>query len=164
MNKLLLLLPLLVTTLLLASCHSNERNYKAAYDKAIERRQTGIEAETYAKIATERERNNYIINGDSVRLMRFHTLVVDDSASVSKPYGVVVASFKQRINAISYRDRLRKEEHFASYVLRGGEQGVHYVVVQGFDTATQAAEFLQNIDQLVKIKILEPKPWIYERM
>lgn len=151
-------------SVLMASCHSNEQNYREAYEKAIERRKTGIGAETYAKIEAERQRYTHVINGDSVRMVFLNTNVAIDSTDEAKTYNVVVASFTQRINAKSYRDRLREECGFPSYVLYGGPDKLYYVILQGFDDQEDAAELLRDIDKKVNMKILEPMPWILRKL
>ena len=156
---------MMMGALLLTGCHSSEKNYREAYEKAVERRKTGIGAETYAKIEAERQRYTTVINGDSVRLVYVNANVAIDSTDVAKPYNVVVATFTQRINAKSYRDRLREECGFKdSYVLYGGDDKQFFVVVQGFDDKTEAAALLHDIDKKVCLKILEPLPWILRKI
>ena len=53
----------------MASCHSTEANYKAAYDKAVNRTKDGVGLEVYNKVIEERNRDNYIVNGDSLRMV-----------------------------------------------------------------------------------------------
>ena len=149
---------------LLTACHSNEKNYREAYEKAVERRVSGYGAEAYAEIEAERQRNTTVINGDSVRLVYVNTNVAEDSADVAKTYNVVVASFTQRINAKSYRDRLRLECGFPSYILYGGSEKLFYVVLQGFEDKEEAALLLRDIDRKVCLKVLEPKPWILRKL
>ena len=147
------------------SCHSSEKNYREAYEKAMERRQTGIGAETYAKIEAERQRYTHVINGDSVRMVYVNVNVAIDSTDVPHDYNVVVASFAQRINAKSYRDRLREECGLdGSYVLYGGKDKQYFVVAQGFDSKEDAAAFLHDITQRVGLKLLEPLPWILRKL
>lgn len=149
---------------MVSACHSNEKNYREAYEKAVERRKTGIGAETYAKIEAERQRYTHVINGDSVRMVFLSANVAIDSTDQAKTYNVVVASFTQRINAKSYRDRLREECGFPSYVLYGGPDKLFYVILQGFDSQDEAAALLRDIDKKVKMKILEPLPWILRKL
>ncbi len=149
---------------LLTACHSNEKNYREAYEKAVERRVSGYGAEAYAEIEAERQRNTTVINGDSVRLVYVNANVAEDSADVAKTYNVVVASFTQRINAKSYRDRLRQECGFPSYILYGGSEKLFYVVLQGFEDKEEAALLLRDIDRKVCLKVLEPKPWILRKL
>ena len=149
----------------LTACHSNEKNYREAYEKAAERRKTGIGAETYAKIEAERQRYTHLINGDSVRMVYVNANVAIDSTDVASPFNVVVATFTQRMNAKSYRDRLREECGYkGSYVLYGGPDKQYFVVLQGFEDKEQAAALLHDLDQKVCLKILEPLPWILRKL
>ena len=155
----------MVATVMMTSCHSSEKNYREAYEKAVERRKTGIGAETYAKIEAERQRYTHVINGDSVRMVYVNANVAIDSTDAVSPFNVVVATFSQRINAKSYRDRLREECGFrGSYVLFGGPEKQYFVVLQGFEDKEQAAALLHDIDKKVCLKILEPLPWILRKM
>ena len=164
MKQTLYLLLLAIIAVVSTGCHSNEQNYREAYEKAIERRKTGIGAETYAKIEAERQRYTHVINGDSVRMVFMNTNVAIDSTDEAKPYNVVVASFTQRINAKSYRDRLREECGFPSYVLFGGPDQLYFVILQGFDDEQEAAALLRDVDKKVNMKILEPMPWILRKL
>lgn len=163
-SKLLIGIILVAGNLLLTACHSSEKNYREAYEKAMERRQTGVGAEEYAKIEAERQRYTHVINGDSVRMVYVNANVAIDSTVVALPYNVVVASFTQRINAKSYCDRLREECHLPSYVLYGGPEKQYYIVAQGFETSGEAAAMLHDLDKRVCLKILEPLPWILRKM
>ncbi len=145
------------------ACHSNEANYKAAYDKAMERYKEGIGKETYDKIRAEATRNTHFIAGDSLRMVTMPANVYLDSASVGQPYSVIIASFKQQFNAKTLRDRLRTEEGLPAYILFGGPERKYYVAAKGFDNEELAAVFVHNIDKRVKIKVLEPKAWIMHR-
>lgn len=154
----------LLTIVLLTGCHSNEKNYREAYEKAVERRTSGYGSEAYAEMEAERQRNTTVINGDSVRLVYVNANVAEDSSDVAKTYNVIVASFTQRINAKSYRDRLRGECGFPSYILYGGPEKMFYVVLQGFEEKEEAALLLRDIDQKVCLKVLERKPWILRKL
>lgn len=148
--------------LVMVSCHSNEANYKAAYDKAMQKHQEGIGKEAYDQIQAEARRYTEVINGDSVRLLHLHANVIMDSTLTPKKYNVVVASFKQQFNALTMRDRLRKEEGFPSYVLFGGTSRKYFVVVKAFDQKDVAAAFIKSLDQSMKMPVLEPVPWILD--
>jgi len=164
-KTLYIIVAVMVATVMMTSCHSSEKNYREAYEKAVERRKTGIGAETYAKIEAERQRYTHVINGDSVRMVYVNANVAIDSTDAVSPFNVVVATFSQRINAKSYRDRLREECGFrGSYVLYGGPEKQYFVVLQGFDDKEQAAALLHDIDKKVCLKILEPLPWILRKM
>ena len=150
---------------MMTACHSSEKNYREAYEKAVEARKTGIGAETYAKIEAERQRYTHVINGDSVRLLFVSANVAIDTTATAKDYNVVVANFTQRINAKSYCERLREECGLAgSYILFGGDEKKYFVVAQGFENKEDAAAMLHDINNKVCIKILEPLPWILRKI
>lgn len=150
--------------LALAACHTTEENYKAAYDKAKERTRDNMGGSFYDKAQADRMRPTEIIGGDSVRLIRSYFNVVDDKYETTKKYGVVVAEFDQVINARSYRDRLKKNEGFESYVVYTNREKKYCVVVQGYDEKGAAAVFIRNIGQYMKMKVLVPRPYILQRL
>lgn len=164
MKKIAYFMLLAMLAVVATSCHSNEKNYKAAYDKAMEKYRDGVGTEEYERILAERQRPNTVVNGDSLRLLPMRVNVTDDSASVARRYSVIVAQFKQKFNAVTMRNRLHTEEGFPSYVLYGGTDNKYYVAVKGFDDLNVAAAFLKSAPKTVKIKILEPTPWILERL
>ena len=160
----LLYISLLLIVVAATGCHSNEQNYREAYNKVVEQRKTGIGGETYAKIDAERRSYTELIDGDSVRLVHVYANVAVDTTVVAKPYNVVVASFAQRINAKSYCERLRKECGLPSYILYGGPEKKFYVVAQGFDDKIEAARYLRDIDKKMCIKVVEPLAWILKKI
>lgn len=163
MKRLHLYIAAVALVMIATACHSNEQNYKQAYDKAMEKHREGVGNEAYDKIQAERVRFTHVINGDSVRMVRMHANVADDSPQVGQRYNVVVAQFKQIFNAQTYRDRLKTEDGFPSYLLYGGPERKYYVVIKGFDRDDVAAAFIKDLDKKVKMPLLEPLPWILER-
>lgn len=150
--------------LLLTACYTTEENYKAAYDKAKERTRENMGGTIYDMSQAERVRATEIINGDSVRLLRSYFNVVDDKYEATKKYGVVVAEFDQLINARSYRDRLKQNEGFQSYVVYTNREKKYCVVAQAYDEKESAALFIRNIKQHMKMKVLVPRPYILQRL
>lgn len=157
------LLHIIMLALVLTACHTTEDNYKAAYDKAKERTREKM-GELYDQEQAERMRPTDIIDGDSVRLLRSYFNVVDDKYEDTKKYGVVVAEFDQLINARSYRDRLKKNENFDSYVVYTNREKKYCVVAQAYDNKEGAAAFIRNIKKYMKMKVLVPRPYILQRL
>ena len=148
----------------LTACYTTEENYKAAYDKAKERTRENMGGTIYDMSQAERVRATEIINGDSVRLLRSYFNVVDDKYENTKKFGVVVAEFDQILNARSYRDRLKQNEGFQSYVVFANREKKYCVVAQAFDEKEPAALFLRNIKKHMKMKVLVPRPYILQRL
>ena len=149
---------------MLTACYTTEENYKAAYDKAKERTRENMGGTIYDMSQAERVRATEIINGDSVRLLRSYFNVVDDKYENTKKFGVVVAEFDQLLNARSYRDRLKQNEGFQSYVVFANREKKYCVVAQAFDEKEPAALFIRNIKQHMKMKVLVPRPYILQRL
>ncbi len=147
----------------LCSCHSTEANYKESYDKAVAASRTGEKGEQYRHDLELRKKSNYVVDGDSIRLLRHHFNVVDDTPDVIKKYNVVVAEFKQQFNAVSYRDRLRGEGH-ASYVVYISAKKLYCVVAEGYDDISPAATFANDPDKYMKLKVLVPRAWVLMRI
>jgi hypothetical protein len=152
----------LAFALTLASCHTTEANYKAAYDKAVEktRQNRGLEWE---EKQADRVRANTVIDGDSVRVKRYHFNVVDDKPAVAKKYAVVTGEFQQKFNAMSMRDRYRKEGH-QSYVVYHAKEKTYFVVVNAYDDLAVAAAFIRIMKDKTKVKPTVPRPWVLEKM
>ena len=158
------LLYCITLALLLTACYTTEENYKAAYDKAKERTRENMGGTIYDMSQAERVRATEIINGDSVRLLRSYFNVVDDKYENTKKFGVVVAEFDQLLNARSYRDRLKQNEGFQSYVVFANREKKYCVVAQAYDEKEPAALFIRNIKQHMKMKVLVPRPYILQRL
>ena len=158
------LLYCITLALLLTACYTTEENYKAAYDKAKERTRENMGGTIYDMSQAERVRATEIINGDSVRLLRSYFNVVDDKYENTKKFGVVVAEFDQILNARSYRDRLKQNEGFQSYVVYTNREKKYCVVAQAYDEKAPAALFIRNIKQHMKMKVLVPRPYILQRL
>ena len=158
------LLYCITLALQLTACYTTEENYKAAYDKAKDRTRENMGGTIYDMSQAERVRATEIINGDSVRLLRSYFNVVDDKYENTKKFGVVVAEFDQILNARSYRDRLKQNEGFQSYVVYTNREKKYCVVAQAYDEKEPAALFIRNIKQHMKMKVLVPRPYILQRL
>jgi len=159
-------LAMAVTALLslaLSACHTTEENYRASYEKAMEKTKEGIGADTYAKIVAEQHRHTDVVNGDSVRIVPRFVQCIDIDASQTKRYNVVLRDFKQKVNARSMSKRLTNEGH-KSYVLRYVKDDVYYVIVEAFDTREGAAAFIHDAKKLVKMNVPLDNLWILEKL
>lgn len=154
----------LMLLMVFTACHTTEENFKASYDMAKERTRENQGSAFYDKAQADRMRPTEIINGDSVRLIRSYFNMVDDKYEDTKKFGVVVAEFDQVINARSYRDRLKKNEGFESYIVYTNKEKKYCVIAQAYDNKGAAAVFIRNIGQYMKMKVLVPRPYILQRL
>lgn len=168
MNKTLYLIGSIVFMMLLsaASCKTTEENYKAAYDIAVKKQESGAGRDVSSYISRERRLNEYKqVGTDSVRIVIEHVSVVDGPVNNAKKYGVVVGEFKQVFNARSYRDRINNAENSpetpAFVVMNAMKQ--YYVIYRSFDTKTGAATFMKNKGNF-KINTQTDEVWILEML
>lgn len=160
------LLTIALLAILFSACHSNEANYKAAYDKARAKKIEVVDDEFAALIKAEKRRNLEVVNGDSVRVEHAYMNVTDGQQTDALRYNVVVGQFKQLFNARTYRDRLKSEGGYPSVLLYGSVERdkKYYVVIKSFSELDVAAAFLKNLRRQSAVKILETEPWILERL
>lgn len=168
MNKTLYLIGSIVFMMLLsaASCKTTEENYKAAYDIAVKKQESGAGRDVSSYISRERRLNEYKqVGTDSVRIVIEHVSVVDGPVNNAEKYGVVVGEFKQVFNARSYRDRINNAENSpetpAFVVMNAMKQ--YYVIYRSFDTKTGAAAFMKNKGNF-KINTQTDEVWILEML
>lgn len=140
------------------SCKTTEKNYKNAYDIAVQKSKDGIDEDTYNKIKNESKAPFTVIGSDSVRMKTEFVRINGDNPSELKKFGIVVGQFKQIFNAKSFRDRLR-DKKYPAYIVENRES-LYYVIVHGFDTETEAAAYLKNIKKNVPFRIPVEDPWI----
>ncbi len=150
----------------LCSCHTTEKNYRESYEKTIELNRSGERGEEYQNQLAERTHYNYVVDGDSIRMRNLYFNVTDDEPEVAKTYGVVVAEFQQKFNALSCRDRLRNQERLPSYVVYSKLKGeeTYFVIAKGFDDIYEAATFAKNPEKYMKMKVLVPMAWVLAKV
>ncbi len=160
MRKIYHILLLLGIATILWSCHTNEKNYRESYEKTVELNRSGERGELYQQDIAKRTQYNFVVDGDSIRMRNLHFNVTDDEPEVAKKYGVVVAEFQQKFNAVSCRDRLRQQEGKPAYVVYVASEKIYCVVAQGFDDISAAAAFANHPEKYMRMKVLVPMAWI----
>ncbi len=168
MNKTLFLISSILFMMLLsaASCKTTEENYKAAYDIAVRRQETGAGQDVSSFITREKRLNEYKqIGTDSVRIVIENVSIIDNPGKNIEKYGVVVGEFKQVFNAKSYRDRINNTENNSdapAFVVMNTMKK-YYVIYRSFNTKTEAAAFLKDKNNF-KIKTQIDEVWILEML
>ena len=168
MNKTLFLISSILFMMLLsaASCKTTEENYKAAYDIAVRRQESGAGQDVSSFITREKRLNEYKqIGTDSVRIVIENVSIIDNPGKDIEKYGVVVGEFKQVFNAKSYRDRINNTENNSdsqAFVVMNTMKK-YYVIYRSFNTKTEAAAFLKDKNNF-KIKTQIDEVWILEML
>lgn len=124
----------------LSSCHSNENNYKQAYQIARQSDMQGVDSVVYNKIREEAKPAMTIVGGDSIRTRTEILSVVGENGISVRPiheFNVVVGQYKMAFNAKSHCNRLI-ERGYDAFLLQTVES-VYYVAIGATDTLEDAA-------------------------
>lgn len=131
----------------MASCKSSQSAYRAAYEKAQEKKieeAAPAPAETVVTTPSTTTTTTTTTSSAPVREQSERISAVDGNDALLKEYNVIVGSFRQRLNAQSLCERLRADGYPA--VLAQNAAGWYRVVACSFDNrpaAVQAREALQ---------------------
>lgn len=168
MNKAYYLLNMVAFMLLLsvASCKTTEENYKAAYDIAVKKQESGAGKEVSTIISQEKRKREYqLIGNDSIRVKTEYISIIDGPVNNVEKYGIVVGEFKQVFNARSYRNRINNIENDsvnpAFVVMNRMKQ--YYVIYRSFESKNAAAAFMKN-ESNFKVRNKAKETWILEML
>lgn len=135
----------ITATLLLASCRTNEENYRVAYEAVKEKTEaaSGLESTIYEQMRREAIGGRTIVAGDTIPTT---TVAVRCVAGVSTPaavgqYNVAVAQFKQLFNARSLVDRLHAAGYSGATMVATAEPLYYVIAATANDAADAAALF-----------------------
>lgn len=168
MNKAYYLLNMVAFMLLLsvASCKTTEENYKAAYDIAVKKQESGAGKDVSTIISQEKRKREYqLIGKDSIRVKTEYISMIDGPVNNVEKYGIVVGEFKQVFNARSYRNRINNIENDsvnpAFVVMNRMKQ--YYVIYRSFESKNAAAAFMKN-ESNFKVRNKAKETWILEML
>lgn len=161
MKKLLLMLAAVIVAL--AGCKTNEANYRAAYEKAKEKRTETGDSTITSKLRSELTPKDMVIDGVTLPVrtepLRAISPEKDAPVPVLKRYCVVVAQFRQMFNARSLRTRLA-ESGYEGAVVVANRQDDYYVCAATTAVPAEAAEVLRRLGEEKSIAIHEPFPYV----
>lgn len=153
--------PLLVLAVL-ASCKTNENNYRQAYETARQKEQEGLDSTVYNKIRNEARPAEISINGESVRMTTANVTVVDGFGKTTqlRRYSAVVNQFRQSFNAKAMTKRL-KDNGYDAFIVQTAEPA-YYVVAGSFDDKEEALTMLHTLQTDTRMVLKDPFPHLLE--
>lgn len=155
MRKSIIFTICLMAALLFTGCKTTEQNYHNAYVVAKEKESSKIDPSVQQLIDNENHGLKTDFNGDSIRVKTDFVRIVEPEGAKMPKFGVVVGSFKQVFNARMFYKRLIEKKYSPFVVI--DRDGQHFVLIQGFETREEAAEFIKHIDKNVDFKLpIEP--------
>lgn len=134
---------LLLSFLSLIGCKPTEKNYKEAYDVALQKRKAAstdadivIPAGALHKIGEPMVK---VVDGDTIKIAVEHLKFEGGREDAMKKWNVAVAKYKMPTNCASQTNNLFSEGYKAFYVLN--PEGYYYVIAGSFDTLDEAKNF-----------------------
>ncbi|MBD5202823.1 MAG: plasminogen receptor (KT) [Barnesiella sp.] len=156
----------LIAALGIVSCKTNENNYRAAYQAAVEHRQesSGVDSTIYARIRNQAQESMLAVGTDSIPL-RTEYIGYTDGGGASREkvqrYNVVVGQFKQIFNANAMRNRLLASGYSDAMILQTREP-LYYVVAATCSTAAEASELFHKIKDDKSLVLRSPLPFVLQ--
>lgn len=161
MKKLLFIAAIFVIAL--GACKTNEANYKAAYEKAKEKR-----TETGDSLTTSQLRSSMIpkmtsVGSENLPVLTLPVSVYRDKDNVPegqlKKYLIVVGQFRQIFNAGSMAKRLAANGDYSAFVVFNRQKD-YFVVAAATDSPEEAASLLRKIKADGSVVVREPYPYV----
>lgn len=129
-----------------SACKPTEKNYKAAYDAALSKREKSCIDTDLGIDMTALEQDDVPkwerLGKDSVLVFRQPLRVFENDSIQRQPCNVAVAAFKMTTNARSLCERLLGEG-YGAYIMTNGLDD-YYVIAAGFQDLESAAAFIRD--------------------
>lgn len=158
---------ILLASVAFAACKTTEANYRAAYEKARAAADDSDDIESTIYGTQRRQMGHSAVataKGDTVDVATHIVRITEGGGGMNENlhrYNVVVAQFKQKFNAVSYRNRLVDNGAPAAFVVETAEP-YYYVVLSSFDTVDAAADALDKYSSHPIIAPKEPCPFVLD--
>lgn len=129
---------------MLAACKPTEKNYKEAYDLALQKEREGLDEETFAKIKAESEPKWRVIGTDSAQFeIRPFSPVSGEGAEIPlKPYNVAIGKYKMMTTAVSHRSRLLEKKYPAAILTTPDKE--YYVIIAECEKIEDALDVIKS--------------------
>lgn len=151
--------------LALSACKTTEANYRAAYEKAMEKDRAGVDSTVYARIRQEARPQKVIIGSDTLAMRGEYVVLtagMDQNPELFRTYNIVTGQFKQLFTAKNMRKRLN-DAGFDSAIVVQTKEPLYYVIAMSVGTPAEASA------ALVKVKdsgfpLRDPFPWVLRKL
>lgn len=163
------ILSAVVTLLALAGCKTTEKNYRAAYEKAVANENRGVtdfDQTIYGRYRAQ-VRDTPMALGDSTVMTRTaRVAVTQDGGGINewlKRYSVVVGEFKQLFNARSLRGRYA-DAGFARCFLVQNAEPYYYIVVGSSDNLAEMVALRDSVAAHPVVPMKDGFPYILQKI
>ena len=125
----------------LTACKPTEKNYRSAYDVAVNKREKAAEALAADGLVAEDAPRSQVVGGDTLYFVN-EVLKVDDGSTPLKALNVAVGVFKMNTNARSGALALKDKGYDACAARALGDKW--YILAGSFDTIDETRAFLKR--------------------
>lgn len=137
---------IIICVIAAVGCKPTERNYKEAYDVALQKRNAAATDPDMAipagGLKTTGGPLQKEIDGETVSFSAEHLKFEGGLEGVMKKWNVAVAKYKMPTNCASQTSDLFSEGYKAFYVLN--PEGYYYVIAGSFDSLEEAEKFVKE--------------------
>lgn len=148
----------------MTGCKTTEENYQKAYDIAKAKKTEGLTEEEATGFKREAEMPKTVYRGDSIPLKSVYVRYVEGGGDAKRAqrYNVVVASFRQRFNAMSAFNRMKAGGYPDAIVLADRDERYYVgaVTTASLDTAVGVLEDLRRESP---VALGSPHPYILQK-
>ena len=148
-----------------AACKPSEENYRQAYERTMARDsvRTEFNETVYGRYRREaRQLESRDDNGDTASVTVMRVSVTPDGGAIRehlKKYNVVVAGFKQLLNAQSMRQRMQDGGYPGAFVVQTAEP-YYYVVAGSFADVPAARALRDRLSAKSPVTLRAPYPYL----
>lgn len=145
-------------------CKTTEENYQKAYDIAKAKKAEGLTEEEAAGFKREAEMPKTVYKGDSIPMKSVYVRYVEGGgdAKQAKRYNVIVASFRQRFNAMSAFNRMKAGGYPDAIVLADRDER-YYVGAITTVSLDSAVSVLDDLRRESPVALGSPHPYILQK-
>lgn len=163
-NKAILIFCLLMG-LAFTGCKTTEKNYRDAYEKALNSNENRADFDDtiYGRYRRAVRTNDAVTaTGDTVSIQSTYVTVTPDGGGIAenlKKYCVVAAEFKQLFNARSVQQRLTDGGIPGAFIVQTREP-FYYVLAGSFATLNEALALQEQLRKSSPLPLKAPAPYI----
>lgn len=146
------------------SCKPSEKNYRAAYERTMARdsTRTDFNETVYGRYRREIKEVPAFNENDTVNVKTTRVWVVKNEGALNeqlKKYCVIIAEFKQLLNARSIRDRFKEGGYPGAFIVQTPEP-YYYVVAAAYTDLSEAVTLTDKLRRDTPVRMKAPCPYI----
>ena len=162
--KKLILMAIALIALGFVACKPTENNYRKAYERTIARDsvRTPFEQTIYGRYRRDVQTIPMHAGTDTVNVHSTRVYLTDGEGArreQMRKFCVVIAEFKQLLNARSIRDRFKAAGYADAFIVQTAEP-YYYVIAASYPTLADALTLKNHLTQSTPVALKAPCPYI----